>query len=25
VQSGRIAQIRVWRDGGVLFLPIRKE
>jgi serine protease Do len=25
VQAGRIAQIRVWRDGGVLFLPIRKE
>jgi serine protease Do len=25
VQPGRIAQIRVWRDGGVLFFPIRKE
>ena len=25
VPAGRIAQIRIWRDGGVLFLPLRKE
>jgi serine protease Do len=25
IPTGRIAQIRVWRDGRVLFFPLRKE